>query len=378
MTDNRINIKISARDTHTRLKLDDIIRSTEGFRIHRSSDDRKPDLLIFELGEDAEKDFQLIESLINSGAAGEVFLTAEKTSQRLLLRAIRTGAKEFFSHPLKEQEVREALEKFKGRREEPSQREPLKSGQIIGVIGSKGGIGTTTVAVNLAVSLAEKRSDQSIALVDANILFGEIPLFLDIQPSYHWGEIAKDISRLDSTFIMSILTKHSSGIHVLPSPSYLNGSQGATPETIGRLLGLMQRMFDFVVIDGGQPLNEVSLKILEMSDKVLLISLLSLPCLSNMRKILKSFANSGCLPKERINVVINRYLRSSEVSLSDAERSLDKKIFWTIPNDYKRTASAINQGKTLSQIASKAPTTKSLRGLADILTQGEKKKEKKR
>jgi len=209
MNDNTIKVKIAATNLDTKLKLDEIIRSTEGFRVYKSGNDHKPDLLIFELGKDAEKDFQVIESLINSGSVGEVFLTAEKTSQRLLLRAIRTGAKEFFSHPLKEQEVREALEKFKGRREEPSQREPLKSGQIIGVIGSKGGIGTTTIAVNLAVSLAEKRSDQSIALVDANILFGEIPLFLDIEQSYHWGEIARNISRLDSTFLMNILSLRS-------------------------------------------------------------------------------------------------------------------------------------------------------------------------
>ena len=99
------------------------------------------------------------------------------------------------------------------------------------------------------------------------MLFGDIPIFLALKPNYHWGEITKDIARLDATFLMNILSKHSSGVHVLPSPSHLNGNQPVTPETIEHLLSLMQGMFDFVVIDGGQSLNKTSLRILEMSDE---------------------------------------------------------------------------------------------------------------
>ena len=372
-----MHVKVETKDLDLGRELEDIIRSVEGFVVQRSDDTRRADLVIFELGDDTEKDFQLIHSLVDVDAIGEVFYTSRDFDRAVLLQAMRTGAKEFFSQPIKDEEVRQALEDFRERTEKARHKEAVKIGQIIELIGSKGGVGTTTVAVNLAVSLAEMKGAHSVALIDRNMLFGEVPLFLEITPNYHWGEITKNISRLDPTFLMNVLSKHSSGVYVLPSPASLNGHDPATPEIMGHLLSLMQRMFDFVVIDGGQSLDETSLKMLEMSDTVLLVSILSLPCLSNTKKLLKLFHTLGYLPKERIKVVINRHLKNPEISVKDSEAAIDEKIFWTIPNDYRRTLSAINQGKPLSQLASRAPITKSVRELACALSKREEKQEKK-
>jgi len=372
-----MHVKVETKDQSLTRQLEDIIGSVEGFSVQTSVDTRPADLLIFELGDDTEKDFQVINSLLDVDAIGEVFYTSRHSDPAVLVQAMRTGGKEFFSQPIKEKEVRQALEKLRERRDKTRIKEPVKIGQIIELLGSKGGVGTTTVAVNLAVSLAEMKGAHSVALIDRNMLFGEVPLFLEIKPNYHWGEITKNISRLDSTFLMNILSKHSSGVYVLPSPASLNGHDPATPEIMEHLLSLMQRMFDFVVIDGGQSLDETSLKILQMSDIVLLVSILSLPCLSNTKKLLRSFHSLSYPSRERIKVIINRHLKNPEISVKDSEVAIDQKIFWTIPNDYRRTLSAINQGKPLSELASKAPITKSVRELAYTLSsRGEKKKEK--
>ena len=373
MADKTILIKIEAKTANLRKELDEIIGSAEGLEVQKPSDMRRSDILIFELGPDTKKEFQTIQSLLDMDAVDEVFLTSEQTDPALLLQAMRAGAKEFFTQPLKKAEVRNALVRYKKKRESSHHKEPTKLGQIIDVIGSKGGVGTTTIAVNLAVSLADQKNDPSVALVDMNMLFGEIPIFLAFKPNYHWGEIVKNVARLDATFLTNILSKHSSGVHVLPSPGSLNGHLGATPDIIEHLLGLMQKMFDFVVIDGGQSFNETTLKIIEMSNNVLLISLLSLPCLSNTAKLLYSFSSLGHLPKEDVKVVINRFIQDSEISLKDAEDSIRKEIFWTVPNDYTTTMSAINQGKALLQIASKAIITENVKGLADLLIREEEK-----
>ena len=365
MSNNIIQIKIEVKKQGLRKKLDDIIRSVEGMHVQMSQDTRRADLLIFELGNDTDKEFQHIRSLLTSDAADEVFLISENSDPAVLMQAIKTGAKEFFILPFKEEEVKQALKELKKKIKRANHRNSPEIGQIISVVGSKGGIGTTTVAVNLAVNLAGKKSVQSVALIDMNMMFGEIPLFLEIKPGYHWGEIVKNISRLDSTFLMNTLTKHSSGIHILPSPGSLNGSAATAPEMMGHLIGFMQKLFDFVIIDAGQSANEISMKILEMSDNILLMSLLSLPCLSNTNKLLQSISDLGFLPEERIRIVINRYLTNSEISLQDAEESIHKKIFWTIPNDYDTTMSAINNGKPLSEIAAKAQITRNLNNLAD-------------
>ena len=369
---NTIRIKIEVKQAGLGRKLDEIIGSIGRMHVQRAQDTRRTDLLIFELSDDTANEFQYIESLLNSDAVAEVFLISENSVPAVLLQAIRTGAKEFFPQPLNEEELRQALERFKDRRDKPGRKDPDGIGRIITVIGSKGGVGTTTVAVNLAVNLAGKKSvPPSVALIDMNTLFGEIPLFLELKPGFHWGEITKNIVRLDSTFLMNILTKHLSGVYVLPSPGHLNNREPMIPELVGRLIGFMQRVFDFVIIDGGQSLDESSLKILEMSDIVLLVSLLSLPCLSNTNRLLESFGDLGYLPKERVRIVANRYLKNSDISLRDAEESIGKEVFWTIPNDYKTTMSAINNGKPLFQIASKAPVTKSMEGLADSFFEGE-------
>jgi pilus assembly protein CpaE len=136
-------------------------------------------------------------------------------------------------------------------------------------------------------------------------------------------------------------------------------------------------MFDFVVIDGGQSLGDMSLKILELSDTVLLISILSLPCLSNTNKLLRTFHDLGFPPKENIKLLINRYLKKSDISIKDAETSLTKEIFWAIPNDYQTAITATNRGKALSQFAPREEITRSFRNLAAELGPESEKQEKK-
>ena len=365
-----VSVKLVIKNPNVRKGLEEAISSVGGFCVQRSDDPAHAELLIFEIGSDLQSDFQLIHSLQNLEAVSEVFLTSSHSEPAVLVQAIRAGAREFFSQPIRPEEVRHALERFKERGGKSKGQAAAKQGHIINVIGAKGGVGGTTIAVNLAHSLAKKERLPSVALIDMNTPFGEIPLFLDIEPTYPWSEIAKHISRLDTTFLMSVLSKHSSGLYVLPSASQLDGDRVTTPEVIGRLLDLMRTVFDFIVIDGGQNLDDISLKALEMSDRVLLISVLSLPCLANVNWLLKSLRGLG-YPVEKSEVVINRYLKGSEISLKDAEASIKKKIFKAIPNDYRTTMSSINRGKPLSEVAPRKPVARGIRELAAALSQNQ-------
>jgi pilus assembly protein CpaE len=175
---------------------------------------------------------------------------------------------------------------------------------------------------------------------------------------------------------MNILSRHSTGVYVLPSPAYLNSHKPATPKTMEHLLTLMQGMFDFIVVDGGQPLDETCLRVIELSDTVFLVSTLSLQCLANTNKLLKSLHALGYPTKNRLKVIINRYHKNTEISLRDAEAGIERKVFWTIPNDYRTSLSSINQGKPFSQSSSKTAIAKSMNGLAESLFKGEKKQVK--
>jgi pilus assembly protein CpaE len=142
------------------------------------------------------------------------------------------------------------------------------------------------------------------------------------------------------------------------------GHENVSPEAVERLLNIMRRMFDFVVIDSGQLLDLISQKIHQISDTVLLITILTLPCIANTKKIFKIYDFWGYPRKGKVKIVVNRYLKNSQVTLKDAEESFDHSIFWNLPNDFSTTFAAINQGKVLSAIEPKAEITKKFRRLA--------------
>jgi pilus assembly protein CpaE len=362
-------IKLALQSQKLKRKLIDLIHEIDGFEIQLDNDARAPDLLIFELSEDSKKEMEMIESLLKANKVGAVFLTASNADPEILMQAIRVGVKEFFAHPINVEAVKRALQRFKEQQRDLTPKGGNKSGKIISIFGSKGGVGTTTVAVNLAMSLLQAKKGLSVVLVDMNTLFGEVPLFLEMSPKFHWGEITKNIDRLDNTFLGNILTRHKSGIHVLPSPAYLNGHIKPTPEIMERLLDLMKKTYDYILVDTGQSTNDTSLRVVELSDTLLLITILSLPCLANTNRLIKSFLDLGYLGNDRIKVVLNRYTKNNDISLKDAQAGINKELFWIIPNDFNTTMAAINNGRPLMEISSRAAITKSFEEMARILHQ---------
>lgn len=364
-----IRVRLEIKNEEVAKTLKRTVAFSGRFHVLTSFDQGPADLTIMEIGDEPEKDFEHVKHLVNGNPAHEVFLTSPGTDPSMLVQALRLGAKEFFTQPIEQDEVTQALERFMTRKEQlKDRRVNLKNGKIIDVIGSKGGVGSTTLAVNLAASLASQNPSKSVALIDMNLLFGEIPLFLDFKPSYHWGEIVRNISRLDATLLMGILHEHPAQLHILPSPSQLNSTGEATPEIIEHLLNLMKTIFDYIVVDSGHVTDQTSMKILELADTVLLVAILSLPCLTNLSRTIQLFQDLGYPEEDRIRIIINRYMKNSDISLKDAEKSIGMSIFREIPNDFKLTMSAINQGKTLREVAPKSAVARSIEDLARTFT----------
>jgi pilus assembly protein CpaE len=141
----------------------------------------------------------------------------------------------------------------------------------------------------------------------------------------------------------------------------------------------MRTEFDYIVIDSGQSLNEISMKVLELSDTVLVNAILSLPCLINVKRLRELFRRLGHPADENVRIVINRYHKNSVISLKDAEKGIEKRVFWQIPNDFNTTVSAINQGKTLAALSRKAGITQNIMELASQFGgKTEEQREKKR
>ncbi len=380
-----ISVGLKIENPETVRFLENFVASAEGFYLKSPDDTEQCDLLIIEVSESPAETFQLVKSVLDNGAAGEVFLTSSKLEPEILLQVLRSGAKEFLRQPFKIEEVESAFEGFRKRHQNVVVKRK-KNGEIIAVTASKGGAGTSCIAVNLAVALAKLPVEKKVALVELNYRFGETALFLDIEPTHTWAEIDENISRLDTTYLMSALTRHTSGIYILPSPKEFEGFSVINPESVVKTLRLMQTMFDFVVIDISQSIWNLPVKVIELSNIFLLVSALNFLSLATTRKFLDMFRQMGYTSEKAspagkefsngVKVIVNRYLDRSEISLKEAEDILKQKVFWTVPNDYRTTMSAINQGKPVLNIAPKSEVARSFTRLAQSLAHQPEKKKK--
>jgi pilus assembly protein CpaE len=366
MSNRNKTVKLEIKNDKTRGQIAAVISSMERLVILRGDDPLPPDILVLEMGDDPAKDFEYLVRTKAAGGAQEFFLTARSANPDVLIQALRLGVKEFFPQPLNEADVRAAFSRSveSGARPAQAASGPQRKGQIVNVFGGKGGVGTTTIAVNLADCMARLDSPPAVALIDMNRLFGEVPLFLGMDHVFSWVDVSKNIARLDATYLSGILYRHRSGLRVLPSPDRMDDEFTVTPQIIETLLRFMRTMFDFIIIDSGQSVDDISKMILRLSDRVLLVSVLSLPCLINVKKILNTFRNLGYPPEPSVEVVVNRFERRSIISLKEAEESIGKKAFWIVPNDFQLSMNAVNQGKPLSLVDGNAEITKAIAEMA--------------
>lgn len=368
-TQNMITVRLEVKDGNVKNAMVEVLSSLSGFLILQEPEDQTPcNLMIMEVEDNFEKEFERASNFQTSGIAGEVFLTSPTTNPDILIAALKMGVRGFFSQPINKGDVTNSLLKFKKQRETSKKPEPAaKRGKIINVLGCKGGVGTTTIAVNLAVNLAKLEAAPSVAIIDMNRIFGEVAQFLSIEQSYDWEEIASNISRLDSTLLKSILRKHSSGVYVLPPPVKISEDYTPNAAFLEKLLELMRMMFDFIVIDSGQFIDAGSKLIMRLTDKVIFVLILSLPCIINYKRIKNILSDIDSLYEQNGEIIVSRYEDDTLISLKDLETTLDKKIFCVIPNKYKLVSSAVNQGKPIDEIDPRAPISKSFKRLASVI-----------
>ncbi len=360
---NQIAVVLHIADHATRECIERVISEVGEFEILGGGPEIAS-LVITEASQDISSDCDRIGSLLNAHPHLDVFYVSHQINNDILLAAMRVGIREFFTSPLDENELRSGLLRFKERQTRTNVQEQSHQGSIINVIGAKGGVGTTTLAVNLADAFQRMDHIKSVVLIDMNMPYGEVQLFLDLKPESHWGELLRNISHLNSETLMNALTRYSSNLHVLASPRQLEDLYAANPENISNVLGMLRSVFDVVVIDLGMYLDEVTLKAMEVSDAILLSSVQSLTCLANIKRFLDHFRQPDMHWEDKIHIIVNKYLTDCSLTITEMEDSMRKKSFWEIPHDYKNTLNAINQGQTLHMTAPRQPITKSIEGLA--------------
>lgn len=321
-----------------------------------------PHLAIVNLDADPEASIQLVGELSRSHPSMAILPASQTKDGNLILRSMRAGAREFLQLPADHDEVLAAV----GRLVHPSApgtQGGRLGGRVISVVGASGGVGTTSLAVNLATCLAQD-AKRTVALADFDLLLGVVDACLDIIPAYTLLEVAQSSDRLDLTLLKRSMTRHESGLFVLPRPIALEDAVKIDPEALRRVIGLLKAICSTIVIDTSKALQASDFIAFESSDVILLTVVLELNCLRNTARLLQLFRQMDGM-MERVRVVVNRMdSKGFDISVKKAEEVMNLPISWRIPNCSRDFNAARARGIPLESVAPRSAALKVIRELA--------------
>jgi pilus assembly protein CpaE len=289
-----------------------------------------------------------------------IFAICEDRSAETILRFMRAGVTEYLLKPLSDLDLASALQKL-GRLWLATPPE-TEEGKIITLFSPKGGVGVTTIALNLAVSIHELTNQPTI-LVDLDLNAGDVTTFLNLKAAYTMSDVTANIGKLDKNFLQGVITRHESGIYVLADPQKVEEAVSISAEDVKKVLRLLRTMFRYVILDTEPAYNERTRTAIEMSHLLYMVFIMSLPGIRNMQRYLNYLDNTGKV-KEKIRLVVNRRLKKDEIKPEDAEKVLERPLFWSVPNDYDTVMACLNKGVTVSKFDPKSKLNISIKDLA--------------
>lgn len=361
MAAQKATVVIQTTSESLRNELAAAIGSNSNIEVLQPAAAPRADAVLLPIGPDALADIALAGRMLQEGRARQIILVGPAPSPEMLLAAMHAGIGEYLPEPLQPAGLTTALERLRSRSGKPLAAAEAQSGRTILVLGSKGGVGTTTIAVNLADGM-HRLCAAPTALIDLAQPQGDAPIFLDLDHAYTWADVAANMSRLDATYLESVMARHHSGLAVLAAPGY-SAEPTMNPAVLRQILALMRGMYAFVVIDAGTGQDDAALEALELADEVLLVLDLSLPCLARAKRFLEAVRSSQPELAAKIRLVANRKASDSDIGIGEAEGILRTSVSWSVLNDYKTALTAINQGKTLAETD---PRSDIARGVAAI------------
>ncbi len=292
-------------------------------------------------------------------------LVTDTVTTALLRAALRAGHRDVIEAPITAAKLAEALgtvERIQSRLAEPEEGAARSQlGRVITVMSPKGGAGKTVVTTNVALALTSWTGPGAVAIMDADLQFGDVCLALQLDPQNSMVEAARNLEHLDEALLRSVMMRHSSGLSVLPAPLEPSLADEISTQAIVKFLTMMKRMFDYIVVDTAPFLDEPVLSILERSDVVLLLVDMDLPSVKNAKLALDTLRLIK-YPMDKIKLILNRANSKARLDIEELERSLDLPVAAAVPSD-KLVPRSVNEG---TPVVALNPRSRVARALLDV------------
>lgn len=334
-------------------------RPDEALQVIKTS---KPHVLILELPKDSGKTLKWVEQTKLQFPGTSIFVSSADKNPDLVISAMRAGVQEFLSRPIDSDELKKAIDKVLKTKEQMKARAPAR-GRVISVFSKKGGLGVTTLAVNLGLALS-RVAENKAALIDLDLQLGDVTSFLNLSAEYNILDVLDEDGGVDAVKLQSCMTRHESGVFVLSEPKNPVDSDNVSSSQINQILRHLRSTFSYVVVDTPHTFDSKSLETFELSDHIIVVVVPNVSSIRAAKRTLGVFKQLGFL-RDKVKVVANRVGKKDSVKVDDIEKTLNYPVSWVIPNNYPVAIDAVNSGIPLVNHKGDSNVAKSILELAN-------------
>ena len=324
------------------------------------SQELNPDVILMDINMPDMDGIAATEAIRAKQPAIQVVILSVQSDQNYMRRAMLAGARDFLTKPPMGDELISAIRRAgEMAQAEKSKRVQIQSaptsnqmggsvgfqgarGRIITIYSPKGGTGCTTLAVNLALTL--NNPDTRVALVDGNLQFGDVAVFVNEQGKNTVLDLAPRAEELDPEIVDEVMVKHAgSGLHILAAPSRPEYAEKVSSSQFSHLLEYLSQLYAYVVVDTAPLLTDVTLATIDVSDLIVLVSTQDIPAIKNCRLFLDLLQTLG-VERERILFIMNRFDKRVNITPERVAENLKQEVVLTIPLDEPTATKAVNRG----------------------------------
>ena len=325
------------------------------------SEDLSPDVVLMDINMPDMDGIAATEAIRAKQQAVQVVILSVQSDQNYMRRAMLAGARDFLTKPPMGDELISAIR----RAGEMAQAEKAKvvrahvapvvsnigataagfggpRGKVVVVYSPKGGTGCTTLAVNLALSL--KNDDTRVALIDGNLQFGDVAVFINEQGKNTVVDLAPRADELDAEIVEEVMVKHAAtGLHILAAPNRPEYAEKVSSSQFSKMLEYLTQLYEYVIVDTSPTLTDVTLATIDVSDVILLVITQDIPSIKNSRLFLDLLHNLG-IQRDRIMFVMNRFDKKVNITPERVSDNLKQEVALAIPVDEPTAVKAVNRG----------------------------------
>ena len=370
-TQQQITAALSAQDE---FQLVDILASTE--RLVRDVRAAEPDIILVDYLLGGQSTLDIIDDLALQFPKNSIVAVLPGEDPLRAQQVMLAGARAFLVQPFTQLNLLSTLRRVRDlelRLRQAMPAGPVKMAEVsrplrlLTVFSPKGGSGCSTLALNLALSMYEE-TGQQVLLLEGKMFFGDLGVMLNVRTQNTIADLVPHASSLDDSLIKDVISEHATGLHILLAPGNVQIAQGIRPDDLYNILVGVQRLYNLIIVDAGNVLNENTVTFLDAADRILLVSNPDLASLHDISRFIQ-VSRTLAYPADKVLVAVNRVGIPGGVRVSDIENSLHHPIFGQIPDDGPKPLLSINRGIPLMVRYPRSAASQAIRQMAKSLAE---------